>query len=193
MTDNIWEQRYQAGQTGWDRGAFSPALRRWLDEGVLRPGEIIVPGCGHGHEVVELARRGFAVTALDIAPSPVAALKQVLQQADLKAEVLQADVLQWQPAQPVDKIYEQTCLCALEPSLWAAYEQQLHRWLKPGGKLFVLFMQTGREGGPPYHCDMAQMRALFPEPRWRWLTRQVHEVPHPSGIFELAHLLEKKV
>lgn len=192
MSEKIWEERYQAGQTGWDRGAISPALQKWLDDAALAPCEIIVPGCGRGHEVVELARRGFAVTALDIAPSPLASLRKALQDAGLEAKLLQEDVLHWQPPQPVDAVYEQTCLCALEPSTWPAYEQQLHRWLKPDGSLFALFMQTGKEGGPPYHCDMAQMDALFSRQRWRWLTQHLEEVPHPSGIAELANILQKQ-
>ena len=137
------------------------------------------------------ARRGFEVIALDAAPSPVAELKQRLEEEGLSATVLQQDVLQWQPEKQVDAVYEQTCLCALEPDLWPAYERQLHRWLQPGGKLFVLFMQTGREGGSPHHCDMDDMTALFPPQRWRWLTEVAIEVPHPSGIHELAHILEK--
>jgi trans-aconitate methyltransferase len=188
---NIWEQRYQNGQTGWDRGDVSPALLRWLNDGLLKPGRIVVPGCGRGHEVVLLARRGFDVIALDVAPSPVAELKQRLVDEGLSATVLQEDVLQWQPEKPVDAVYEQTCLCALEPALWLPYERQLHRWLQPGGKLFALFMQTGREGGPPHHCDMKEMTALFPQQRWRWQTEAANEVPHPSGIHELAHVLEK--
>ena len=188
-----WEQRYRAGQTGWDRGGVSPALHRWLDSGELSPCRIVVPGCGHGHEVIELARRGFAVTALDIAPTPVEALRRRLRDEGLDAEVLQADVLSWQPPEPVDAVYEQTCLCALDPTLWEAYERQLHRWLRPGGRLFALFMQTGREGGPPFHCALPRMEALFAEARWRWLTTEPTEVPHPSGIFELAHVLERGV
>lgn len=66
-----WQQRDDEGETGWDRGESSPALIRWLDDGDLTPCRILVPGCGRGHEVVELASRGFDVTALDFARTPV--------------------------------------------------------------------------------------------------------------------------
>lgn len=66
MTDRtFWENKYHNSEIGWDRGEMSPALNHWLKE--LTPCRIAVPGCGRGHEVIELARRGFDVTAIDIA------------------------------------------------------------------------------------------------------------------------------
>lgn len=192
MSEQVWEQRYQAGQTGWDRGENSPALLYWLEEGVLQPCRILVPGCGHGHEVVELARRGFDVTAVDIAPTPVSTLRQRLDKAGLKAPVVQANVLHWRPAAPFDAIYEQTCLCALSPDQWHDYENMLYEWLKPGGRLFALFMQTGAEGGPPYHCDLGDMRELFKPDRWRWPAEEdAREVPHSQGKRELGFVLAR--
>jgi len=69
---------------------------------------------------------------------------------------------------------------------------QLGRWLKPGGLLFALFMQTGKEGGPPYHCDIESMRALFPDAQWDWSGPPFCEVPHPAGIHELSTVLRRR-
>ncbi|MFQ5471210.1 MAG: methyltransferase domain-containing protein, partial [Gammaproteobacteria bacterium] len=91
-----WENRYQQGQTGWDRGKVSPNLRYWLDNAHLTPCRILVPGCGNGHEVVALAARGFDVVAIDIAPTPIDNLRKALDQQDLTAELVQADFFEWQ-------------------------------------------------------------------------------------------------
>lgn len=189
----IWQQRYRDGRTGWDRGGASPALLRWLDAGSLPPppARVLVPGCGRGHEVLELARRGYAVTALDFAPAALDALRSALAAAGLDAQLIQADVLGWQAPQPFDAIYEQTCLCALDPAQWPAYAAQLAAWLRPGGQLLALFMQTGRDGGPPFHCALAQMYTLFPAAQWRW-PAQAMEVPHPGGGMELGHVLQRQ-
>jgi methyl halide transferase len=187
----FWEERYRRGATPWDRGGVSPALLQWLDSGVIAPGRTLVPGCGRGYEVLELARRGFEVVALDFAPSAVRHLVSVLQAAGLAAKVVEADVLGWTADLPFDAIYEQTSLCSLPPSKWEAYEAQLHRWLRPGGKLYALFMQTNREGGPPYHCGLEAMRKLFPASRWKWSGAPFCEVPHPAGIYELSSMLER--
>ncbi len=181
-----WEEKYRAKAIPWDRGAVSPALLGWLDDNELQAGRILIPGCGHGHEALELARRGFQVTALDIAPTALTHLAAELHAAGVDAERVCADALTWQPAQPFDAIYEQTCLCALDPNHWAAYEQQLFAWLRPGGKLFALFMQTARAGGPPFHCAVPEMQTLFPTTRWQWPAGEPGRVGHPNGFFEFA-------
>ena len=64
-TPEFWQSKFKANQLPWDRGAASPQLARWLDDKTLTPCRIAVPGCGSGHEVVQLAAREFAVTGLD--------------------------------------------------------------------------------------------------------------------------------
>lgn len=105
--------------------------------------------------------------------------------------MIQADALVWQPEQPFDAVYEQTCLCALSPGSWTVYAKQLSVWLRPAGKLFILFMQTEPRGGLPYHCDMKQMRELFPQDTWQWPASPLPAVPHPMGCFEYAAMLYK--
>ncbi len=185
---NDWEQRYQAGETGWDRAACSPALAQWLENG-LSPCRIMIPGCGRGYEVVELARRGFAVTAIDIAPSAIAHLQAALHAADVTAEIISGDLFDYKPDVPFDAIYEQTCLCAIRPNQRGAYEARLFEWLNPGGRLYALFMQTGAEGGPPFHCDLLAMRKLFDASHWQWSEHLPLFVPQRSGRFELGYQL----
>lgn len=196
-TADFWNERFRTHTTGWDRGAVHPQLLHWLADSTLKPCRILVPGCGAGHEVLHLAAAGFEVTALDYAEQAVGLLTQRLREQGLKATVLQADVRQWQAAQPFEAIWEQTCLCALYPDDWAAYAARLHQWLASQGRLFALFMQSpkpdAQDGwiqGPPYHCDILAMRALFPCDRWRWPKPPYARVPHPGGSAELALTLE---
>ncbi len=188
-----WEERYRSGQTGWDRGASSPALFSWLEKGGLRPGRVLIPGCGRGYEVATLAERGFQITAVDITGTAVDALRGLLAQHGLSATIHQTDLLTWEPDHPFDHIYEQTSLCALHPDSWENYADRLWRWLKPGGGLFALFMQTGQPGGPPFHCAVERMETLFPHSHWQWPEGPPMRVPHPSGRHELGyHLLRQE-
>lgn len=189
---NHWEERYQKGETGWDRGMVSAALHAWLEPGALEPCRILVPGCGRGHEVVELARRGFAVTAIDIAPSACSHVQRELAAADVNGEVICGDLFEFNSAAPFDAIYEQTCLCAITPEQRRPYEQQLYHWLRPGGVLYALLMQTGAEGGPPFHCDLLKMHRLFDEQRWQWPQREPLLTPHRNGRFELGYVLHRQ-
>ena len=198
-TREFWEQRFQEGNTPWDRGEANPQLASWLEAGALRPCRILVPGCGSGYEAVALAAAGFEVTALDYAPIAIARTRQQLETAGQSATLVQADALTWQPVRPFDAVYEQTCLCALYPDQWRDYADQLYRWIKPGGRLYVLFVQFPRPGaaagaieGPPYHCDINAMRALFPEPRWAWPKPPYPRTTHPRGLAELAVILERR-
>lgn len=199
-TAEFWNERFRTHTTGWDRGAVHPQLLHWIAEGTLKPCRILVPGCGAGHEVLHLAAAGFEVTALDYAEQAVALVTERLQKQGLSATVLQADVRQWDAPQPFDAIWEQTCLCALYPDDWMAYANRLHQWLTPQGRLFALFMQTAKPGaeegwiqGPPYHCDILAMRAVFPSTRWQWPKPPYPRVPHPGGSAELALVLSPVV
>lgn len=185
-----WEQRYEDKKTGWDRREPSPALLGWLENGQLQQGRVLIPGCGAGHEVVELARRGFQVTAIDFAESAVRTVNVCLEDEGLTAEVHRADVLEFKTETAFDAIYEQTCLCALAPENWPAYERQLYSWLGVGGHLFAAFMQTASTGGPPFHCDLRLMRELFRSEDWVWPDQQ-STINHPSGLKEITLVLTR--
>jgi SAM-dependent methyltransferase len=197
-TREFWEQRFAAGNTPWDRGEASPQLGTWLAARALQPCRILIPGCGSGYEAAVLAKAGFEVTALDYAPVAIERTRKLLDAARLEANLVEADALAWQPPRAFDAIYEQTCLCALYPDQWRAYADQLHRWLAPGGRLFALFVQyqwpgaaEGTIQGPPYHCDINAMRALFPEPLWAWPKPPYPRTTHPRGLAELAVILDR--
>ena len=196
----FWQQRFALAQTPWDRGAPGPQVARWIADGTLAAGlRIAVPGCGSGHDVLALAAAGCVVTAIDYAEAAVALTRERLAAADTRAELVQADVLAWQPAAPLDAVYEQTCWCALHPDHWAAYAQQLQRWLRPGGRLLMLAMQCQRDGaaegrieGPPYHMDINAVRALLPAMQWKWPEPPYSHIPHPAGWEELAIALKRR-
>ncbi len=204
-TQDFWQQRFLSGQIPWDRGAAHPQLTQWLEQDQIKPGmALLVPGCGRGHELLHLARAGVKVLGLDYAPAAVelARTKLAAEDASGLARVEQADVLLWQPGEALDAfdaVYEQTCLCALHPDHWRRYADQLHAWIKPGGRLFALLMQARRDSagqgvleGPPYHCDIQAVRALFPAARWDWPAPPYPAHGHEQGWTELAVMLTRR-
>jgi SAM-dependent methyltransferase len=199
-TQAFWQERFETKTTPWDRLGASPQLLAWLDSGELQPCRIAVPGCGSGWEVAELAKRGFEVVGIDYVAVAVDKARAYLKQKGVSAEVVQADVLTYEPIAPFDAIYEQTCLCALHPEHWFRYAGQLRAWLRHDGVLWARFMQMVRpaateEGqiqGPPYHCDINAMRALFSEASWVWPKPPYAKVPHPNMAHELAVKLVRR-
>jgi len=198
-TMQFWQEQFEQGRTLWDRGGVNPQLDDWLASGALSPCRILVPGCGSGYEVVALAQAGFDVTGLDYAPVAIARTRKAVDAAVAKVSLIEADVLAWQHVRSFDAIYEQTCLCALHPDHWRAYADQLWYWLRPHGHLFALFVQflrpsvaDGSIAGPPYHCDITAMRALFFEPRWVWPKPPYPRTTHPAGLDEVAVVLQRR-
>jgi SAM-dependent methyltransferase len=199
----FWQDRFDRDQTPWDRGAPGPRLVAWMDDGTLSAaslgGRIAVPGCGSGHDVLALALRGFDVVGIDYADAACVRTRARLAAAGVAAEVVQADVLAWQPDAPLAAVYEQTCLCALHPDHWSRYAQAIHGWLRPGGRLFLLAMQCERPSaadgfveGPPYHVPVNALRALFDGARWDWPAPPYERVPHPMALHELALVLVRR-
>jgi methyl halide transferase len=177
-----WEFRFREGTTRWERPSLHPAFLGWRESGTLTPCRILVPGAGRSGEPLALAEAGFDVTAVDAAPSAVAVQRARLERIHLRARVELADLFAWSAPAPFDAVYDQACLCALPPALLPDYVERLQAWLRAGGRLCVLFMQTGRDGGPPFDCPLPAMRALFDAPRWGWPDRLPAVVPHPSGV-----------
>jgi len=193
-TADYWDARYSNETAGWERGGTHPALTQWIAAGELKPCSIAVPGCGRGHESVSLAEAGFSVTAIDFADAALAETRERLRGYAASATFVQADVLNYRPTTPFDAVYEQTCLCAIEPAAREQYQQSLYDWLRPGGKLFALFMQTKNQSGePPFNCAAQEMKQLFPADRWEWQTKPLEQFEHPSGAgHELAVVLKRK-
>jgi hypothetical protein len=177
-----WEGRFRDGTTRWERPALHPAFVEWQKSGELAPCRILVPGAGRSTEPLALADAGFDVTVVDASPTAVATQRARLERMHLQVRVDLADLFTWQPLAPFDAVYDQACLCALPPALWPDYAARLRSWLRPGGRLFILFMQTGKPDGPPFHCDVTSMRTLFAATHWDWPAVVPEAIPHPAGV-----------
>ena len=190
MEGTYWENRWQQGQTNWDLGEASPPLKAYLAGVADRDLAILIPGCGNAYEATYLVERGFTnVTLLDIAPTAVARLQE---QFGDRVQVQEADFFAWTGA--YDLILEQTFFCALVPSQRPAYVRQMHRLLKPGGRLVgVLFDREFSIEGPPFGGSRAEYEALFIP----WFTLEVlapcYNSARPRQGTELFICLEKPI
>jgi hypothetical protein len=185
-----WEARFRAERTPWERPTLNAAFVTWRRDGALQPCRILVPGAGRSGEPLALAQDGFDVTVVDSAPLAVAVQLVRFHAAAQVAKIHEADLLAWSPPAPFDAIYDQTCLCALPQAVWPAYAARLHDWLNPGGRLFLLAMQTGKPGGPPFDCPVETMRALFGA-GWIWPGSLPPLVPHGVALGEIPIMLQR--
>ena len=99
--DRDWEALYLANDTFWDHGEASPGLVDYLGANPrLSPGQALVPGCGRGHDARALAKAGWSVTGLDIAPSSVPLAKRLAEEGGLPVDYRVGDFLSNEAYQP---------------------------------------------------------------------------------------------
>lgn len=149
-------------------------------------GRALDVGCGSGTISVHLARRGFAVTAIDLHAEAVAMARRRVEQEGVAVEILQADVLAYEPQEPFDVVYDSGCLHCMGRSGLSAYRRALLRWLAPDGE-FVLAHWTKRHALDwrpmgPRRRTAAKIELTFAPPLQ--LVRKDHEdfdAPFPIG------------
>jgi len=164
-----WEERWQAGETPWEKGYAAPPLSEYLEGGgtaLHRARRVLVPGCGSGHDVRELASHGIAATGLDLSATAVA--RAQAEQAAGDEDYLCGDLFEqeWRIGREFDAVWEHTCFCAINPALRPAYARAMAEILPPGGHLVGVFYLTpwdpeDAEKGPPHAASRDHITALF--------------------------------
>ena len=157
-----WNSRYAENDTPWDKGGAHPVLRDMLTHGALH-GRVLVPGCGTGHDVRELARRGLSVTGLDVAPLALERARSCEAVSDERYELGDFFALAAGIREPFDGLFEHTCFCAIDPARRTDYVRAASAALKPGGRLLaVFFTDPDNDGeGPPFGCTRKELDDLF--------------------------------
>jgi 2-polyprenyl-3-methyl-5-hydroxy-6-metoxy-1,4-benzoquinol methylase len=70
----FWEDIYLENDTGWDLKGVTPVFDSISNE--LIQGQVCIVGCGRGYDAIMFAKKGFDVTAVDFAPTPISELNK---------------------------------------------------------------------------------------------------------------------
>jgi hypothetical protein len=188
----------------------TPALCDWLDGHPLDPGRALVPGCGRGHDVIELARRGFDALGIDFAGSAVREAR-ALAAKDRGARFLERDLFSlladpgrqepWEALPSleegsIDLWWENTCYCAIEPDRRSEYASIAARLVRRGGTLLLLaFPLDGRQAKTPADSEPSsgpyRIRAEEIAPRFapHFVLRTLAPPPRPSSPHRIGREL----
>ena len=198
-----------AGLTGYGEGQW------WVqDFAASVPGRLLGSGEGRhaldlcaapGGKTMQLAAAGFEVTAVDASESRLARLRENLERTGLRAEVVTADLLDWQPGGPADAILLDAPCSAT--GIFRRHPDVLHRvrpsaiqtlaegqaamlrraadWLKPGGTLVYSVCSLEPEEGEAVARAFLGERSDFrtEPPRPGELPDSI--VPAPDGFVRL--------
>ena len=124
----------------WADLAPNPNLVSWLERGQVegKGKSALVVGCGLGDDAEELSRRGFQVTAFDIAPSAVTLAAERF--PDSRVEYVAADLFQPPPewTRKFDLVQEAYTLQVLPRDLRPKAVGQLAGFVSPDGILLMI-------------------------------------------------------
>jgi SAM-dependent methyltransferase len=166
-----WFEPLYAGANGdpaaiqWADARPNPHLVAWLDRARIAGDgrSALVVGCGLGDDAEELARRGFAVVAFDVAPTAVAWCRRRFPDSPVRYAV--ADVLDPPPAWAgaFDLVVEAYTLQVLPPDTRRAALARVAGFVAPGGALLVV--ARGRDegddpGAMPWPLTRAELAAV---------------------------------
>lgn len=191
---SFWKTRYQEANTPWNLAEPAPPLVGFLqtlplvnNTPVVIYGDVLVPGCGHGHDAALFARHSLgesgvsSVLGIDVTDNAINLATAAY--GDLENLTFQqADALslpeKWE--KQFDGVVEHTLFCALEPHQRGQYLDNLYGVLKPDGWLVGLYWcDIPTEGGPPFGCPWPDLEKLLTD---RGFTVQWSTTPENSAV-----------
>ena len=156
-----WESCYKSGETPWDKGEPAPGLIDFLEHQVpFHLPDILVPGCGLGHDAKALAGRGYDVTGLDLAPTAV----QRAGEGSGKGSVrfIAGDFLQLENRRGFSGLFEHTLFCAIPLEHRDAYVKSAAAQVRAGGHFLAIHYLNPRDpAGPPFGVSRNEILERF--------------------------------
>lgn len=146
-----FEKAYATGQKPWDSGEACGELLRVLGAGLLPGTTLLELGCGTGTNAVELARRGYRVTASDYVAQAVEAAREKARAAGVTVDFRVADVTSADLGGPYDVVFDRGVYHHIRTVNLPAFQAQLARVTRPGTRWLTLAgnAKEKHEYGPP--------------------------------------------
>jgi SAM-dependent methyltransferase len=165
---------YAIGFTPWEHAATHPAAADHIAalfdrEGRERAaphGRALDLGCGSGHWAVELARRGWQVTGIDIVPKAIRQARESARRAGVDVHFIEGDVTALRAAgigSGFGFIWDFGTVHGLTPNERAAVGREVSAVAAPQATMLMLAWAPGRRGPLPHGASRADIETAFPD------------------------------
>ena len=156
-----WDRAYRDGRhPPWNSGMAAPDLREAVEKDGIKPCRVAVLGCGSGADAIYLAKKGFDVTAIDVAPTALSIAGADAEKAGVTVRWLLADVLALPELGPFDLIFDRGCYHNVRYVDAKGFVASLDRLSRPGTRVFVLSCDRDRAPGvrePTMRGDFSEL------------------------------------
>lgn len=144
-----WDADYrQSRPPVWDIGRPADELRKAVQDGTVQRCKLVDLGCGSGTDAIYLARQGFDVTGIDIAPTALGQAADKARKAGVSVRWILADVTAPPDVGPFDFIYDRGCYHNVRDQNLEAYIETVRRFSHNGTKLLLLSARRDPQSPP---------------------------------------------
>jgi len=160
----FWNKKYLRNEHRWDIGKPTPIFVD-QEKSFKNNSQIIIPGCGLGHDALYFAKKKHIVYAVDFSQFAIDHINKISQKSNVKINTINDDFFNLNNSynNKYDYVVEYTFFCAINPNKRYAYAKKCHDLLKNGGVLKGLFLplNSNSASNPPFHVTIEQIKNIF--------------------------------
>jgi SAM-dependent methyltransferase len=184
---------YGIGFRPWemDAATVAPDLDKLLaiEEAARQPpfGSALDLGCGTGRWSVELARRGWQVTGVDVVPKAIHAARRRALEAGVDVAFVEGDVTELRSAgvgQGYSFLLDVECFNHLNDSQRAAVGREVSAVASRDATMLILVWARARRGPLPPGATRDDLAAAFPG--WKIVDEHAYEGGLPRPLKHIA-------
>ena len=183
---SFWDEKYLNNEDRWDMKTPTPVFENLIvSQQFIKPGKILILGCGKGYDAILAAKKGFDVYAVDFSIEAIKFAKKMAEEENLKINFLLYDIFDLDSIykNQFDYIYDYVTYCAISPERRKEYAEKISNLLKQNGKLVaLLFPVEERGGGPPFAVDVQEFYSLFsPHLQLKFSSNRINSIKPRMG------------
>jgi SAM-dependent methyltransferase len=160
-----WESLYEEAQVEtmpWFHPSLDPDLEKTLITLGIESGSFLDLGTGPATQAIELAKKGFRVTATDVSGAAIERAHVLAKEMGLTIDFRRDDILETDLETPFDFVFDRGCFHTFVPNHRDTYLRAIAKLVKKRGFLFLkCFSHDEPMEDGPYRFSPDEINALF--------------------------------